>query len=328
MPTNMTQTIKHMKDRKFAPAAKTSFSVFFSHLQTILALAFERRAVVAGWSDAGIYDPSRDGYNAEQILGGWNPGGQNPKSCWRMLTDDARQYVLAAIPILAKVGMEKGEISDAEVDSCSVTLPGKPTLTIKQIMCNEAGCESLIPEHMKLQIPTSEIDVGRGINLRRCILMTNKAWLEAAKRSRALRGAGAVKFEPASCLCGSKTLDPGGHLKTKMHDRHVANLVDALVRANGANDLRFASGVLVDLADSALLLARAQYATIAAAAAPAPQPLIPMDDPNAAFSEDEGEEAAAEEQEDDTQAQQGEQSSGQDLAALNSDMMEEMPDNE
>ena len=68
------------------------------------------------------------------------------------------------------------------------------------------------------------------------------------------------------------------------------------------------------------------YATIAAAAAPAPQPLIPIDDTSAVFSEDDGEEAAAEEQEEDTQAQQGEQSSCQDLAALNSEMMEEMPD--
>ena len=328
MPTNMTQTINHMKNRKFAPASRTSFSVFFSHLQTILALAFERRAVVAGWSDAGIYDPSLGGYNAAQILGGWNPGGQNPKSCWRMLTDDAREYILAAIPILAKIGMEKGEISDEEVDSCSVTIPGKPTLTIRQIMCNEAGCDSLIPEHMKLQIPAAEIDVGRGINLRRCILMTNATWLEAAKRSRALRGAGAVKFDPASCKCGSKTLDFTGHQNIKMHKRHVEKLVAALVQAgaNGA-ELKFANGVLVDLDDSALLLARAQYATIASAAAPAPAPapMIAIDQADEAFSEDEGTGGDAEDREEGMH-QQGEQSSGQELAELESDMMNGMPD--
>jgi len=66
------------------------------------------------------------------------------------------------------------------------------------------------------------------------------------------------------------------------------------------------------------------YATIAAAAAPAPQSTTPVQ----CFLriEDEGKEPAAEEQEEDTQAQQGEQSSCQDLAALNSEMMEEMPD--
>ena len=111
-----------------------------------------------------------------------------------------------------------------------------------------------------------------------------------------------------------------------MHKSHVAKLVDALVQANGANELKFASGILVDLDDSALLLARAQYATIAAGAAPVIQPMIAIEEDGEAFSDDEGSGGDAEEREEATQQQQGDQSSGQEFALLESEMIEGMHD--
>ena len=238
--------------------------MFFSHLSTILAKAFERSNVVKGWSDAGIYDHEIGGCNIERILGCWNPGGQNPNSSWRTMSADGRAYILAAMPILAEIGMQKGEISDQEVDNCSVSLEGKRTLTIKELMHNEGA--SLVPDYMKLQDPDKVIDVGRGINLRRVILITNKCWLDAAKRSRALRGAGAVKFDPAICLCGSTQLNPSSHQIVKKHKTHISRLVEALqLQATTAGaELKFANGTLVDLNDSGLVLARAQFAPIAA----------------------------------------------------------------
>ncbi len=238
--------------------------MFFSHLSTILAKAFERSNVVKGWSDAGIYDPEIGGCNIERILGCWNPGGQNPNSSWRTMSADGRAYILAAMPILAEIGMQKGEISDDDVDNCSVSLDGKKTLKIKDVMRNEGA--SLVPDYMKLQDPEKVIDVGRGINLRRVILITNKCWLDAAKRSRALRGAGAVIFDPAKCLCGSRQQNATSHQNVKKHDLHVSRLVEALrVQATTAEAvLKFADGALVDLSDSALVLARARFASIAA----------------------------------------------------------------
>lgn len=239
--------------------------MFFSHLSTILARAFERSNVVKGWSDAGIYDPEIGGCNIERILGCWNPGGQNPNSSWRTMTDDGRAYILAAMPILAEIGMQKGEISDQEVDNCVVSLEGKRTLTIKEVMHNEGA--SLVPDYMKLQDPDKIIDVGRGINLRRVILITNKCWLDAAKRSRALRGAGAIKFDPAKCLCGSKQqTNATSHLKVGKHKTHVARLVEALRLqvSNGSPVLKFADETIVDLSDAGLVLARAQFASLAA----------------------------------------------------------------
>lgn len=240
--------------------------MFFSHLSTILAKAFERSNVVKGWTDAGIYDSEIGGCNIERILGCWNPGGQNPSSSWRTMSADGRAYILAAMPILAEIGMQKGEISDHDVDNCSVSLDGKKTLTIKQVMFNEGA--SLVPDYMKLQDPDKVIDVGRGINLRRVILITNKCWLDAAKRSRALRGAGAIKFDPAKCLCGSKQQNAASHLKVKMHEMHITRLVEALrLQATTADaDLKFSDGPLVDLSDSGLVLARAQFASVVAGA--------------------------------------------------------------
>jgi hypothetical protein len=253
-----------MHCRKFAAASLASFTVFFSHLSTILAKAFERSNVVKGWSDAGIYDHETGGCNIERILGCWNPGGQNPNSSWRTMSADGRAYILAAIPILAEIGMQKGEISDEEVDNCLVSLEGKRTLTIKEVMHNEGA--SLVPDYMKLQDPDKVIDVGKGINLRRVILITNKCWLDAAKRSRALRGAGAIKFDPAKCLCGSTQQNPTSHIKVKKHDKHVTRLVEALrlQASNGDLVLKFADETIVDLNDAGLVLARAQFASLAA----------------------------------------------------------------
>ncbi len=238
--------------------------MFFSHLSTILAKAFERSNVVKGWSDAGIYDHEIGGCNIERILGCWNPGGQNPNSSWRTMSADGRAYILAAIPILAEIGMQKGEISDEEVDNCLVSLEGKNTLTIKEVMHNEGA--SLVPDYMKLQDPDKIIDVGKGINLRRVILITNKCWLDAAKRSRALRGAGAIKFDPAKCLCGSTQKNPTSHITVKKHGTHVTRLVEALrlQASNGDRVLKFADNTIVDLNDAGLVLARAQFASVAA----------------------------------------------------------------
>ena len=57
----------------------------------------------------------------------------------------------ARVPTLAEIGMRKGEISDEDVDNCSVSLDGKRTLTIKEVMHNEGA--SLVPDYRKLQDP-------------------------------------------------------------------------------------------------------------------------------------------------------------------------------
>jgi hypothetical protein len=205
----MMPAITIMKKLKMTAASRLVFQIFFCHLQDILSQAFTRAVVQRGWATAGIYDVATGGYNPDMIMRGWNAGGQNPQSSWLKLTEESRRAILGIMPQLADLYMNLGELDDDTMDNhvCFVRTGAdgvQVNVTVRDVMTNEGA--TAVPEYRKAQAPDALGQPGKGINLRRLILVTNDTWLKAAKMSRVADGSTAA-FESRfrECGCGSKT---------------------------------------------------------------------------------------------------------------------------
>jgi hypothetical protein len=207
-PTEMMPAITIMKKLKMTAASRLVFQIFFCHLQDILSQAFTRAVVQRGWATAGIYDVATGGYNPEMIMRGWNAGGQNPQSSWLKLTEESRRFILGIMPQLADMYMTLGELDDSTMDNhpCFTKTNDsgvQVNVTVRDIMTNEGA--TAVPEYRKAQAPDALGQPGKGINLRRLILVTNDSWLKAAKLSRAALGStSAFEANFKNCGCGSK----------------------------------------------------------------------------------------------------------------------------
>jgi len=189
-----------MDKHKLAPGHKKTFTDFFASLQDLLHDAFTPTAVAAGWRVAGAYSPETGGIDTDAIMGGWNPGSRKSDGCWENMSDAIRADIRSTFDKLADIGMAKGEISDAEIESC-VCASGKTLSEIfgKHILAAD------IPDWMKVQCEAETAEItgkpGVGVNLRRCILLTHANWLAAAKASRIAAGKGAEFDHSRSVLC-------------------------------------------------------------------------------------------------------------------------------
>jgi len=173
-----------MKTFKFSPQTQQTFNRFFANLTDILHTAFNPAAVRQGWHDSGLHD-AVTGYSLDRIMTGWNPGSKLEHANWNTIGDAAREQIRGVIPKLAEIGMRRGEISDPEIEGCMC--PNGQTL--KQLMLD--SLHAGYPEWMKFQPYEGEtLNIGVGINRRRCILVSNLDWLTAAQLGRRMAGRG------------------------------------------------------------------------------------------------------------------------------------------
>lgn len=160
-------------------------------------------------------------------MSGWNPGGRNAKSTWSRLLPSERAYFLVAIETLSEIALAKGFVSDDDIDYCIVD--HSRGLTLGQVME-----DAPIPDYLKCQIGGTKENPGKGINRRRCILMTHASWLLKERQDlRALPPKVVDKygkdFELKLCKCGSKAFSSvANHVKLDKHQKHCDNLVEAL----------------------------------------------------------------------------------------------------
>jgi hypothetical protein len=217
--------VMNVLDRHKAKSlTKTAFIRFFHHLPDALHCAFLPFNVREGFSVCGLYP-----FDVEKIMSGWNPGGRNAKSTWSRLLDSERAYFRVAIEQLSEIALQKGFVSDDDIDNCVVD--HSRGLTLGQVME-----DAPIPDYLKCQIGGTKENPGKGINRRRCILMTHASWLEKERQDRRALPPKIVdiygkEFELKSCKCGSKAFSNAAtHVKLDKHQRHCASLVERLRR--------------------------------------------------------------------------------------------------
>lgn len=234
--------------------AKSTFMRFFFHLPDALASSFLPASLREGYSVCGVHP-----FDVPKIMSGWNPGGARAKSSWNRLLQEEQDYVLVAIEALSKIAREKGFVSDEEIESYVVD--EARGLTLGQLM-EDAN----IPEYLKCQIGGTRESPGKGINRRRCILMTHASWLLKERRDvRALPPKVVDKygkdFELKLCKCGSKAFSSAAnHVKLDKHQKHCDNLVEALRAGQPVPDASH---------DSAVTLARRYFQANPVASVPA-----------------------------------------------------------
>jgi hypothetical protein len=211
-----------LDQHKAKSITKSTFMRFFFHLPDALASSFLPVSLREGYSVCGVHP-----FDVSKIMSGWNPGGARAKSSWNKLLPEEQTYVRVAIEALSKIAREKGFVSDEEIESCVVD-PARG-LTLGQLM-EDAN----IPEYLKCQVGGTKENPGKGINRRRCILMTHASWLLKERRDvKALPPKVVDKygkdFELKLCKCGSKAFSSvANHVKLDKHQQHCANLVEAL----------------------------------------------------------------------------------------------------
>jgi hypothetical protein len=217
------QPVMNVLDRHKAKSlTKTAFIRFFHHLPDALHCAFLPCNVCEGFNVCGLYP-----FDVEKIMSGWNPGGRNAKSTWSRLLPSERAYFLVAIETLSEIALAKGFVSDDDIDYCIVD--HSRGLTLGQVME-----DAPIPDYLKCQIGGTKENPGKGINRRRCILMTHASWLLKERQDlRALPPKVVDKygkdFELKLCKCGSKAFSSvANHVKLDKHQKHCDNLVEAL----------------------------------------------------------------------------------------------------
>jgi hypothetical protein len=82
----------------------------------------------------------------------------------------------------ADIGEAKGEISDAEIEATKCA-SGK---TLWEFFEDILGAD--IPDWMKIQPEYEHGNIGVGVNVRRCILLSHEGWLGAARAGRIAAG--------------------------------------------------------------------------------------------------------------------------------------------
>ena len=232
-------------DRHKANAAtKATFTRFFYHLPNALASAFIPANIVEGFSICGVHP-----FDVDKIMTGWNPGGPRAKSCWGMLLPQEQNYFRVAIEALSEVALANGFVSDEDIEGCVVD--ASSNLTLGQLMSDAA-----IPDYLKCQVGGTKLTPGKGINRRRCILMTHASWLVKERTDRRALPPKVVdiygkEFELKNCKCGSKAFSSvANHVKLGKHQAHCAALVAKL---------RAEQEVPSELDDSAVTLARKYF---------------------------------------------------------------------
>jgi hypothetical protein len=252
--------VMHVLDKhKAKSATKTAFCRFFYHLPDALHCAFLPCNVREGFGVCGLYP-----FDVEKIMAGWNPGGPKAKSTWSRLLPNERAYFRVAIESLSEIALQKGFVSDDEIDYCVVD--HSRGLTLGQVME-----DAPIPDYLKCQIGGTKENPGKGINRRRCILMTHASWLGKERQDRRLLPPKVVDiygkdFELKKCKCGSKAFsNVATHVKLLKHQQHCAALVESL---------RNGQVISSEEQDSAVTLARRYYSANPVAVVNA----IPVDD--------------------------------------------------
>jgi len=249
--------------------SKATFQRFFFNLPSALQGAFMPDAVRKGYSDCGVWP-----FDIQRIMHGWNPGGKRAKSSWGMLDDQQKSLVLGGIMKLSVIALEKGTVTDEEVDSCIID--DATGMTMEQLFA-----DADVPDYMKCQINGNKINPGKGINRRRCILMTHPAWFRKEIDDRKALAADPKNprqvygkdFDHAGCKCGVKSKFLEYHSKQPKHNAHVAKFV-AQLRADPE------AGLPLD--DEAAKLARQWIEKhpvsdpVLAGAVAAPAPLPPL----------------------------------------------------
>lgn len=198
---------------------KTCFLRFFYHLPQVLHQSFSPRDISDGYKICGI-----EPFSVDAIMNGWNPGGKKASSSWAKLALEEQNYVKIAIEKLSLVAAVRGTVTDEDVDSCVVD--DEIGLTLETVLA-----DARTPEYLKAQIKP-----GKGINRRRCILLTNKKWLEQERSDRAqlLQNTSAPRqiygkdFDPAKCQCRCASLKLDYHSKSPLHNEHVGACVTRL----------------------------------------------------------------------------------------------------
>jgi hypothetical protein len=128
-----------------------------------------------------------------------------------------------------------------------------------------------IPDYLKCQIGGTKENPGKGINRRRCILMTHASWLGKERQDRRLLPPKVVDifgkdFELKNCKCGSKAFsNVATHVKLLKHQQHCSALVESL---------RNGQVIPSEEQDSAVTLARRYYSANPVAVVN----VIPVDD--------------------------------------------------
>ncbi len=98
------------------------------------------------------------------------------------MTEAIRVDIRSTFERLADIGEAKGEISDAEIESMTCA-SGK---TLKELF--EGVLLADVPDWMKIQPENDDGNIGVGVNLRRCILLSHEGWLGAARAGRIAAG--------------------------------------------------------------------------------------------------------------------------------------------
>jgi hypothetical protein len=171
-----------MDKHKFAPGHKKTFTDFFASLEELLHNAFTPSAIRDGWRVSGAYSEEHGGIDTDAIMSGWNPGSRRENGCWENMSDLVRQDIRSTFERLADTGVAKGEISDAEIESMKCA-SGK---TLKELFDQILGAD--VPDWMKIQPEDEHGNIGVGVNLRRCILLSHEGWLGAARAGRIAAG--------------------------------------------------------------------------------------------------------------------------------------------
>ena len=213
------KAMKVLDHYKADTKTKTCFLRFFYHLPQVLHASFAPRDVSDGYKICGIAP-----FSVDAIMNGWNPGGKKASSSWSKLAPAEQNYVKIAIEKLSLIAAVRGTVTDDDVDSCVVD--DSIGLTLETVLA-----DARTPEYMKVQIRP-----GKGINRRRCILLTNKRWLEQERSARAqiLQDTSAPRqiygkaFDPAKCKCRCTSVKLDYHSKSPLHNEYVAACVTRL----------------------------------------------------------------------------------------------------
>jgi hypothetical protein len=171
-----------MERHKFAPGHKRTFTDFFASLEELLHNAFTPKAIKDGWRVSGSYSEEHGGIDYDAIMSGWNPGSRRENGCWENMSDLVRADVRSTFEKLADIGLAKGEISDPEIENTKCA-SGK---TLKELFEDVLGAD--VPDWMKIQPEDEHGNIGVGVNLRRCILLSHEGWLAAAQAGRIAAG--------------------------------------------------------------------------------------------------------------------------------------------
>jgi hypothetical protein len=237
--------VMNVLDRhKAKSATKTAFCRFFHHLPDALHCAFLPINVREGFSVCGLFP-----FDVDKIMSGWNPGGPKAKSTWSRLLPQEQAYFRFAIETLSEIALQKGFVSDDDIDDCIVD--HSRGLTLGEVMQ-----DAPIPDYLKCQIGGTKENPGRGINRRRCILMTHASWLGKERQDRRALPPKVVDiygkdFELKNCKCGSKAFsNVNTHVKLLKHQQHCAALVE---------NLRNGQDIPTETQDSAVTLARRYF---------------------------------------------------------------------